>query len=486
MEEILLDNGSNTVVVTNATQLDTTVTGGTGSDVLKLYATMSADLTGTQTYTNFNTIDMTTTSANVSLSIDLAGLTSFTQASSNLVILGNSGDALSVTSGTMTHQSSGSGYNNFIAGQQALSVSDSVAIKITGSGTITGFDTADFGETIIGSSGNDTIYDKNGADSVDAGSGNDTVYIYDDNSADHFDGCDGTDTIQLDGDTLVTVNLNANTTNSSIVRAAGGTDSFTKFESLALSSFNDVINMSGATGYTLVNGRGGDDTFNVTTSSAVSLLAGGAGADSFNISAAFTGNLDGADDVDTFDLSGAVTGTITAGAGNDVIELRSGGSASLIQGEAGADILNLRGGSATSIDLGSDNDVATIYSGSTVATLYGNVGDDTLTYDAGFGSVATFNITGVGTGTLTDTDGTNIAFSDFENIYSTAQPDTITVSGGSLSTLDAGAGADSITITSGNITSLIGGSEMIRLQLQQVEALALRTRLWVGQVMTPS
>ena len=264
---------------------------------------------------------------------------------------------------------------------------------------------------INGSAGNDTLDGVGGNDLVDGGSGNDLLYfgadnddIRGDDGDDHFvingatgsatlDGGSGRDTLDysvssLEGSRIV-ADLGAGTVTKFLGDLNLGTDVFSNIESVIGTGHGDVI--VGSAQDDLINGLGNDT------------LSGGDGNDHFmQLSASANARIDGGAGYDTVDysqlddsgvsiivdlaagtvqkyLAGQLIGQDSLTGVEQVIGTRNSDSmmgtrlAEVFLGGGGDDTLHSGGGSDT-LDGGSGNDA--VYYGGTFAVISGGDGDD--------------------------------------------------------------------------------------------------------------
>ena len=190
-------------------------------------------------------------------------------------------------------------------------------------------------DTLSGRSGDDTLYGGDGNDSLDGGPGADT--LIGGAGADILDGGSGNDdTASYVGSSAgVTVDLAAGT-------GSGGDaegDTLSGIENVIGSDHNDVLtgNSSGS-GQNTLSGGLGDDT--LIGAGGNDTLLGGAGDDSLT-GAGGNDTLDGGDGNDTLD-GGAGTDSLSGGAGDDTILWDAGDST--VDGGTGHDILVVSSG----------------------------------------------------------------------------------------------------------------------------------------------
>ena len=295
----------------------------------------------------------------------------------------------------------------------AISGTDTIQLfeSIVGSAhddVMTGNDQAN---VFIGSAGNDTINGVYGNDLVDGGSGNDLLYFGWDNDDirggdgdDHFvfdgatesatlDGGSGRDTLDYSLSSLedgrIVVDLAAGTVTKFLGDLNLGTDVFSNIESVIGTGHGDAI--VGSALDDLINGLGNDT------------LSGGDGNDHFmQLSASSNARIDGGAGFDTVDYSqldnsgvsiivdlaagtvqkyqaGQLVGQDTLTGVEQVIGTRNSDSMmgtqldEVLIGGGGDDTLHSGGGNDT-LDGGSGNDA--LYYGGTLAVISGGAGDD--------------------------------------------------------------------------------------------------------------
>lgn len=363
------------------------------------------------------------------------------------------GDFKSAVDGTAGNDNMniGSGYAD-AQGDQITTGNDYI-IGGDGNDTIN----ADAGnDTVLAGAGNDIIDDWNGNDLVYAGSGNDqvdlsvgndtifmedgddTIRVWDNTGANSLFGGNGNDLLdftnwQSSSGTTVTVGP---TGSGSFSHFSGSTTgSFTGFETISGTAFNDTINAATSTVALSLNGEGGNDQ--ITGGSANDTIDGGAGNDG-----AFGGggndSLSGGDGDDT----------LLGGDGNDT--LRAGNSTVLgdsLSGGAGNDYLFDGSGNAT-LDGGTGSDIFDLGSGNTTVIGgedVGNTDSDLITFQIGPDAVSVL-YTGNEAGTYIDSGGSSGQFSQIEAIILTGQADTVDATADSNGVFLLGnAGADQIT-----------------------------------------
>lgn len=229
-------------------------------------------------------------------------------------------------------------------------------------------------ENLTGSDFADSLTGDGNANIIEGGAGNDTM----------DGGASITDVVSYENATAaVTVNVDTGS-----ATGGAGTDSFSNFEYVIASAFNDSV--TGDANNNSITGGDGDDTFNGGLGD--DTLAGGNGFD--------TAIFDGAPGSITIDLVG---GTAT-GAGNDVLT-----SIENVIGSAFNDVIDGSAGDET-LDGGFGDDM-----------LDGLGGNDTLSFKSSPAAAVTASLnTGTATGLGNDT------FSNFENLQGTNFADTLT------------------------------------------------------------
>ena len=319
-------------------------------------------------------------------------------------------------------------------------------LAFSGSASYLGYGN-ELGNTITGSTGNDTLYGEYGDDTIDGGDGNDTLY-----------GGVGNDTLKdgrglnvlaggEDDDTYIVVDA----VRDRILELAGdGTDTVqTALSGYTLGANVENLTYTGAS--TLVGfGGTGNELDNV--------IIGGQAAD----------NLSGMDGNDVL-LGGLGNDNLDGGAGNDTASYATAASAvtvslvtRLSSRGAGADSLtsieNIIGSAFNDILTG-DGNANIIEGGGGNDTLTGGAGSDTLSY-ASAGAAVTVTLANQGgfLGLLPiNTGGAgNDRIDGFENILGSAFADTLT-GDGNANRLDGAAGNDTLNGGNGNDT-LLGGA----------------------------
>ncbi|MGB1286007.1 MAG: beta strand repeat-containing protein, partial [Aggregatilineales bacterium] len=283
-------------------------------------------------------------------------------------------------------------------------------------------------DTILGNTGNNILWDKDGTDTVSAGAGNDTIIMAGDSDNDIIDGGTGIDTADYSVEgaaTIFTIQAGADTALNNVTGT--GLDTLTSIERILGSGGGDIFDITDATGYTLLSGGGADDTYNVT------LQAGLAGL-----------TLQGDAGVDTVDFSTSVapvTVTLNEAAGTVV----GGGSVYTLN-----TIENVTGGQST--------DTFNITSDSVANRFDGQGGTDTLRYNTTT-TPLTFNFNG--SGGLSQVLSTNPAdsFTNFETLMSGSGDDIFNVNDDTgLVSINSNIGDDTINVDTLNNDVTINGS----------------------------
>lgn len=332
-------------------------------------------------------------------------------------------------------------------------------------------DPSDLGDSITGGTGNDTIYANGGNDSVVGTSGSDLIYgglgqdtigfttaqsVNSGQSASVFGGGDFVDTV--DGaDTL-------NITSAGNLFASGNAG-------------NDTLNVSVTGGTATVNGGLGNDTFAASVSGGTAqIFGGGTAADTDTINVTVSGGStsiyggsginDGADGADTITVSGTVASsstTVFGNAGADTVNINavaaSAGSNFVVYGGLGNDSINATvigaaGNLSNLIVYGgaSDSDVITMAgtSANYNAVIYG--GDGTNSSN----DLADTIIGGAGNEVIYGNGGNDVinTGAGSDQIYAGVGNDTVNVDGAGTKVIVAADGDDVIN-ANGNIGSIV-------------------------------
>ncbi len=307
----------------------------------------------------------------------------------------------------------GAGNDSIIGGSNAQTLNGGAGNDTIDGGFAAGSGVSD---SITGGAGNDNLMGAGNADTINGDGDND--FIQGNGGADSLNGGTGIDTVSYANSSAgVTVTLNSSVNTGGDAQG----DLLSGFEVLTGSGHDDVLN--GATGATQINGGNGDDTIDGQSSGAE--LNGGFGDDVLTFRTGSSAGVNGGSGTDTLDMSSVFGGgTIywdlnagynTTGHGDPVIVtfssienflgtigtnnnvLGTAGNNHLtgaeladtldgadgndtLLGEAGGDQLNGRDGDDL-IYGGDDNDVVT--GGLGDDTAYGNTGNDTINTHGG-------------------------------------------------------------------------------------------------------
>ncbi len=412
-DSIFGDAGDDTIIATssNITGLAETIDGGSGSDVLSLSGGGTFNLSNCVSLTTIETIRLAS-DATASLTLADSAVASGT----TLTI-----DASAITTSTNTFDFE-SDYD-----------SDGCYSIIGGSGNDTIYASGgSIGDTIYGGDGADSIIGVYGDDVIDGGAGNDTITGNGDN--DTITGGAGVDSLfgGVDNDTFIATSSDISGLAESI-DGGGGTDT------LSLTG-GGTFNLSSAVLSNLETiSLGSDATASLTL--ADSAVASG-GTLSVSASAiTTTGN------TFTFDGSAETNGkySITGGAGGDTIT--AGAGADTLLGGSGAD--SLVGGTGSDVFKGS----AANFAGDTIGDL--TVGDSIVVTGS---NLSSFNGLSAGT-TLTVGSGQTVTLASLSTAYAW----TASYSGGATTlslALDTTAPAVAITsaTTTNDDTPVISGT----------------------------
>lgn len=305
-------------------------------------------------------------------------------------------------------------------------------------------------DTIAGGAGDDTfgfIGEQDFFDSIDGGSGTDSILAVYHSTVFRLAALSGVEVISADGYNDVSIALSDSGTNLD-------------FSSVTLT---DIAEIDGGSGDDTITGSSSADT--IVGGGGNDSLAGGYGNDVFNV----TGTGDGFDAID----GGAGTDTISALANNTVIGLSSLTGVEAISagtftgvtiaGSGNADALDFSSVTLTGItkiDGGSGNDTLI---GSTAAdTIVGGAGDDSL---AGDGGNDIFQVSGSGDGfdAVDGGSGTDTIQAQAANttigLRSLTNVEAITANGFTGVTIAGSSSAETLDFTSVTLTSItqIGG-----------------------------
>ncbi|MDB2438225.1 cadherin-like domain-containing protein, partial [Hellea sp.] len=290
------------------------------------------------------------------------------------------------------------------------------------------FDIAGF-ENLVGTDGNDTLTGSVDANFLDAGAGNDTVFVATgtDGSLDQFEGGDGTDVLHNNG----TENLRLG--------------SFDGFETVLLgngsligTSDSEIVDLTGiffteVDSSLIVDAGDGDDQI-----TGISI-----GAIANNGVSVFSETYDLGDGNDTFTgSSNAINETILGGLGDD--DINGGGGNDRIFGDAGADILS--GGEGNDIifvDSLTDDTQTDLYLGGLGNDTLDNLGDSNLQIFNWDSSDPEGSANGSGIETIL-LNGSTIEGSSGDDSYNFGATQIVQVANATRLALDAGAGNDTV------------------------------------------
>jgi Ca2+-binding RTX toxin-like protein len=429
---------------TNDIAFTTTITGGTGTDALKLYAggATAADLTSVTGVETITVLAHKTTPSTV------AAITVQTGTVASGKTLTIDGSALTNSSATLTVNATAEtdGHIVVIGGAAADTIQGGAA-----GDTITSGDGAD---SIIAGNGNDVISAGAGADTITAGAGSDSISGGDGNdviqmagnltSADTIDGGSGTDTLSVSSVSSAALVNVTNVENLAITGAASVTLTsnlgFTTFD-LTDSSNQSVTLSSGYTNATTVNITGDSDNSDSITNSANVALTVIGNAEDFDATTAISGG----SSTDTLLIKAGGANTAAADSGTATLTgVTSINAITVVKGANSGDDINIQlgsYGSAAVVDASaltaSDETLTLVSSGSGKLTVTGGAGNDSIT-----GGTSNDVITsGAGNDSITSNGGDDsIAGGDGNDIF---------VMGTALDnsdTLDGGAGTDTVSV----------------------------------------
>ena len=293
---------------------------------------------------------------------------------------------------------------------------------------------------ITGSNREDILIDGTGVDSLNGGSGDDTILATADSDSDNFIGGSGIDTADFsnfDADPL-TVNL-ANGTASTGGGTSTVTDFLTGIENAIGGDGDDVLIgsneanvLTGGAGNDLVDGGAGDDTLVAASGLGDDTYLGGAGSDTIVFTSAtntifvdLDAGIAAGDDIGEDTISGVEA--VIAGSGDDTL-IGSGGDDTLT-GNAGDDIVSAGAGNDIIIGgIGLGND-----------TYDGGLGTDSLQFTSALNAVTIDLTAGTSSGSEIGSDN----FSNIEAVVGGAGDDTI-IGGADNFGIDGGAGSDTV------------------------------------------
>jgi Ca2+-binding RTX toxin-like protein len=380
----------------------TTVTGGTGTDAIKMSANGGTAALGG--LTNIESITISASSSDPTKGATLTGLT--TDATKTVTVdasaLGADA-ALTFTAGT------DAGHLSIVGGAGADSIT-------AGNG----------GDTIVGGAGKDTINAGTGVDNINAGDAADTINMAANlTSDDTIDGGAGSDTLVVDS---VGTNAFAHVTNIENVKFSATAANINLAAPLTTSTVTLDLTDTGVQSLTLATGYTGATTVKIGTGDTLVNAA--------NVALTVTGT------ATTFNTS-----TITGGTGTDALTITANSTASAnISGVTNVETITIAASS-------------TLGQGITLTGAVGSVAGKTTTIDASAltDTTAAFGMSGV---TAADNSGLSIKGGAGVNTidWSGAQGDVTVVGGALADVFTAGAGIDSISSGAGNDTIDMGGN----------------------------
>ncbi|MCP5078629.1 MAG: hypothetical protein GY951_11325, partial [Psychromonas sp.] len=196
--------------------------------------------------------------------------------------------------------------------------------------------------------------------------------------------------------------------------------------SINAASFTDIQALIGSDVVDTLTGHNQVNTWDINSTDAGSvLLMGASSAEGVNFSN--MENITGGNAVDTFELASIkhISGLIDGGEGGDILTLSTEGKTIDLQA---SDLI---------VNIGSDiYRVENVTSNEAGSTLVANSGDNS------------WNVTAENTGSVVDSDGLIVNFTNFENITGSETADSITVTGSGAITglVDGAGGDDSLTL----------------------------------------
>ena len=442
-------NGNDIFNVGSNVTLSTTLDGGGGTDVLGVRSTSVSVNT-----VNFEAAALIGSSSDDSLTMDATDVSGLTIGS----VSGGAGtDTLTISAGINV---SGLAVSNV----ETITDSDGTDSIQLGSGgqtvTTSGI------ETIVGGSGSDNVTLAssgstyiNAVETLTGSTGSDNIYLLA-NGTYTIDGGDGTDYIRTTSSLTASLHLTnveelpgtaagpyiitlLNSQNGLFVRGSGNTDSLTLSDGgNTVSVFSDVDSVTGGTGadHVTVTSQISSQSFN---------LAGGAdsltlGNFANTVTASNIETITGGNNADTITLGAAQgSGTVDGGSGTDTVNLADGTNSLTL-----ANMETVVGGTGTDVvTLGSgvDNTIAA----TNMETISGGDGNDTINLgDAGI--IARIS-GGGGNDTVNLANGANdVDFFGTETINGGTGADIITSQDSTAETINGGGGNDTITGSGGN------------------------------------
>ncbi|MCV6592972.1 MAG: hypothetical protein OIF48_08485, partial [Silicimonas sp.] len=328
------------------------------------------------------------------------------------------------------------------------------------------------GETVTGSSEEDTIFGGDGADVLHAGAGDDYVTggdgadsLYAGSGSDTLNGGAGDDVIFVDNeDGTATVTGGTGSDELDFIRTSGsggftatysgdGAGSFSTSEGSASGTFtgieelggtggNETFDASATTSGVYLDGEGGDDT-----------LIGGSGADTILADSGDDSVVGGAGNDEIY--AGTGTDTIQAGAGDDYIEVDATDGTLSISGDTGHDTLDFDGGTGFTVTFSGDGDGNFHTGGNTATGSFSGI--EEMHFSSGNDSVnATNDSTGLDLG-LQGGDDTAIGGSGADTIHGHDGSDSLSGGAGD-DLLEGGAGDDTLDGGTGNDVAEFSGA----------------------------
>ena len=429
----------NVVVLTKSTAngftgTEADITGGfAGIDTLTGTGAAGSSLTGVNAVSTWG-LDGTPTYFDGAQTLDFSGFATLQG--------GTDADTFNVTAATTEILKGGNGNDVFDidakltgsvdgeAGADTLQ-GDVINVVVLTSSTANGFSGTE-DDVTLGLAGIDTLTGTGAAGS--SLTGEDVVSTWGlDGTPTYFDGAQtlnfsGFATLQ-GGTAADTFNVTAATTE--ILKGGAGDDLFT---------VTGGVNLTGS-----IDGEAGNDTLADTGGNTWTVTSANGGSTSFILSGGFANveNLTGGSGADGFTLgtAGSLTGGIDGGAGDNTLAQTNGVNTWTIDGPNSGLVTDVGAGFSNIENLvgGSDSDQFTInLAGRLDGTIRGGDGTDTLAQSGGTNA---WNVTGSGSGTVTDVP---MGFSSIENLTGGADADTFTFQpAGFISGLvDGGGGSD--------------------------------------------
>ncbi|XWX05595.1 hypothetical protein VZO05_15655 (plasmid) [Aggregatilineales bacterium SYSU G02658] len=225
-----------------------------------------------------------------------------------------------------------------------------------------------------------------------------------------------------------------------------GTHDLEEIEALLLGSGSDVVTVTDDSGMLEIVLGGGDDVLVVQVDGAANTYDGGAGIDTADYSA-IGGNLTLTLDTDTTIGSDTIRNfeALVLGNANYTITEQAGSPFTTITTGTGTDVVTLNGDNLTALSTGSGDDSVTVGAFTTSTVIDMGAGDDSLTYATGAVNL-TVAISGplsgtVSNGAITDT------FSGVTLLTLADGDDAITIAASATVEVDSGAGDDTFNIT---------------------------------------